>query len=76
MKKRERLDKLISADVLGGAWISVSAGKVVEKLLNLYYPDTLGLLIGWTLAFHLSIVLVLYWKEIEAVVDEYLWSKL
>lgn len=72
----EEMDRVFSAQVLGSIWLGTTAGKIVEKILNLIYTDTSGLLVGWTVAFILSIFLIVYWSRIEAKVDEYVWEKL
>lgn len=64
-KTRKRLDEVFSRGMLGSVLVGASAGKVVEKGLNLAFSDTLALLFGWTVAFVVFVALFVYWDDLE-----------
>lgn len=66
---RERIDEIFSREVLGSIFVGVAAGKIIEKLLNLLYADTMGLLIGWSAAFVLAVLLFVWWEYVDRAVE-------
>jgi hypothetical protein len=66
---RKYIDDVFSRNMLGSVLVGASAGKIVEKSLNLYLSSTTGLLVGWTVAFLFFIVLFAYWNRIEAFTE-------
>lgn len=67
---RKRIDEIFSRRMLGSVLLGSSAGKVVEKLLNLIFDTTFTLFIGWSVSFVVFAVLFIYWDVIETAVDE------
>lgn len=67
---RKRLEKIFSRDVLGSVLVSVSAGKVVEKVIVLAAPSTVARLVGWFGAFWLFVGLFVYWERVAETVEE------
>lgn len=65
-KTRKRLDEVFSRQMLGSILVGVAAGKIIEKVLNLWFNTTASLLIGWTLAFVVFVALFVYWEEVES----------
>lgn len=71
---RDAIDKAFSRSVLGSIFLGVSAGKVIEKLLNLYFSSTWGLLIGWSVTFVVFFVVYVLWNRIEKTLTELVWD--
>lgn len=67
---RELIDEIFSREVLGGVLVGVAAGKIVEKVLILLFATTQGMLIGWTIAFIIFVLLFVYWDRVETKVKE------
>jgi hypothetical protein len=66
---RKRVDEIFSRDMLGSVLVGASAGKIVEKGLNLVLDSTIALLAGWTVAFLAFVVLFAYWNRLESLAE-------
>jgi len=72
MKKKalERLDRVFSRKVLGSIFLGSTAGKILERAIDILVPSLYGQLIAWTIAFVLALLLFLYWEAIETSVED------
>lgn len=67
---RERLDEVFSRGMLGSVLVGASAGKVVEKALNIVLSETTALFFAWSIAFVLFVALFVYWDDLEDAARE------
>jgi hypothetical protein len=63
-------EELFSREVLGAVLVGSAAGKVVEKVLNLLVDTTVELLIAWSFAVVVGMLIFVYWHRIEAAAED------
>lgn len=67
---RRRLNEIFSRQLLGAVFVGAAAAKIIEKLIDLAYADTLGQLFAWSVTFVLAVSLFVWWERVErAAVD-------
>lgn len=65
----EQIDVLFSRSILGMLLVSLTIGKVIEKLISLYAPSQNEQLIAWSIAAFVAILIYLFWNKIEDPID-------
>ncbi len=69
-KTIDRVDQIFSRKMLGSVFVGSTAGKIVEKIIELVSSTTITELISWTVAFVIAVMLFIWWDEVEsAAVD-------
>lgn len=78
-KQLERIDRIFSRKVLGSVFIGGTAGKVVEKIIEILalmtnqqpVPDTLWTALAlWFVGFVIAVLVSIYWERLERQKDE------
>lgn len=69
-ERLERLDRVFSRKVLGSVFLGGTAGKILERIIDILAPTLYGQLIAWSIAFVLALLLFLYWEAIESTVED------
>lgn len=65
-KTANRIDEIFSRKMLGSVLVGSTAGKIVEKIIELFTGTTITELFGWIVAFTFAVMLFIWWEEVES----------